>query len=83
LLRGQNGHLDVRKAALIKAAGGAAFFGAQWWIARQHPEQNFYKPFAFATAGIAAPVGITAVRNYGVQAPVEAIQVPAYLLREP
>ena len=66
LLRNDDGRLSVGKAALIKSAIGAGFFGLQWAVVRSNPHENYYKPFTFATAAGTGAMGAVAVRNYGL-----------------
>ena len=55
-----------------KALLGGGLFGAQLWMVKSHPDQNYYKSFTFATTGVAAGLGAIAVRNYGLPSPVSA-----------
>ena len=72
LLRSADGTFSARKAILVKALLGGGLFGAQLWMVKSHPDQNYYKSFTFATTGVAAGLGAIAVRNYGLPSPVSA-----------
>ena len=61
-----------RKAILVKALLGGGLFGAQLWMVKSNPDQNYYKSFTFATTGVAVGLGAIAARNYSLPSPVSA-----------